>query len=66
MQLLVILNMNSLYGEQVRKDIQESYQCKSKNWMMTEYDERVLDYQKFNYGNYTVKMYDDTGLEDEV
>ena len=46
MQLLVKLIMNSLYGEQIRTDIEESYQCKSEYWMETEYDERVLDYQK--------------------
>ena len=33
---------------------------------MTEYDERVLDYQKINHGNYFVKLKDDAGLEDEV
>ena len=66
MQLLVKLIMNSLYGEQIRKDIEESYQCKSEMWVMTEYDERVLDYQKNNYGNYFVKIKDDEGLEDHV
>ena len=66
MHLLVKLNMNSLYGEFLRKDILECYQCKSEMWTMTEHDERVLDYQKFNYGNYIVKMKDDEGLEDEV
>ena len=35
-------------------------------WMMTEYDERVLDYQKINYGNYIEKTKDDEGLQDEV
>ena len=64
--LLVKLSTKSLYGEQTRKDIEEIYECKSEAWMMTEYDERVLDYQKINYGNYIVKMKDDTGLEDEV
>ena len=34
--------------------------------MMNEYDERVLDYQKINHGNYIVKMKDDEGLEDEI
>ena len=58
--------MNSLYGELLRKDILESYQCKSEMWMMTEYDERVLDYQKIIHGNYIVKLKDDEGLEDEV
>ena len=66
MQMLVKLIMKSLYGEQIRKDIEESYQCKSEMWMMTEYDERVLHYQKVNYGNYIVKMKDDEGLPDEV
>ena len=51
MQLLVKLLMNALYGEFLRKDITESYQCKSEMWMQTEYDERDLDYQKINYGN---------------
>ena len=36
MQLLVKLIMNSLYGEQIRKDITFSYECKFENWMMTE------------------------------
>ena len=59
MQLLVKLIMNSLYGEQIRKDIEERYECKSEAWMVTEYDDRVLDYQKSNHGNYFVKMGDD-------
>ena len=66
MQFSVKLIMNSLCGEQIRKDIEESYQCKSEMWMQTEYDELVLDYQKINYGNYIVKLKDDEGLQDEV
>ena len=66
MQLLVKLFMNSLYGEFLRKDILESYQCKSEMWMQTEFFERVLDYQKINHGKYIVKMKDDEGLEDEI
>ena len=66
MQLLVKLIMNALYGEFLGEDITESYQCKSEMWMQTEYDERVLDYQKINCGNYISKMKDDQGLEDEV
>ena len=66
MPLLVKLIMNALYGEFFRKEILESYECKSEMWMMTEYDERVLDYQNINHGNYIVKMKDDEGLEDEV
>ena len=44
MELLVNLLMNFLYGEQMRKDIEEKYSCKSEYWMCTEYDERVEDY----------------------
>ena len=65
-ELLVKLIMNSLYGEILRKDILESYQCKSEKWMMREYDERVLDYQQSKYRNYIVKLKDDEGLEDEI
>ena len=33
---------------------------------MTKYDDRFLDYQKINYGNYIVRLRDDEGLQDEV
>ena len=66
MQLLVKLLMNSLYGEQIRKDIEEKFVCKSQMWMETEYDERVKDYWKISGVNYIVKMVDDEGLEDEI
>ena len=66
MQLLVKLIVNSLYGERTRKNIEESYSCKSEACMMTEYDERVLDYQKINYRNIIVKMKGDVGLQAEV
>ena len=66
MQLLVKLLMNSLYGENIRKDIEETFACKSETWMQTEYDERVKDFWKISGNNYIVKMFDDVGLEDEV
>ena len=66
MQLLVKLLMNSLYGEQIRKDIEEKFLCKSQMWMESQYDERVKDYWKISGINYIVKMIDDEGLEDEI
>ena len=66
MQLLVKLLMNALYGEQIRKDIEEKYAYKSECWMQTEYDEKVKDYWKISNFNYIVKMIDDPGLEDEI
>ena len=65
MQILVKLLMNSLYGENIRKDIEEKFACKSEMWMQTEYDERVKDYWKVSGINYIVKMIDDKGLEDD-
>ena len=58
--------MNSLYGENIRKDIEEKFACKSEMWMQTEYDERTKDYWKILGIKYIVKMIDDAGLEDEV
>ena len=57
--------MNSLYGVQVRKDIDQFYIGKSEHWMQTEYDENVLDYWKLPNGNYIVEMKNDDGLDDE-
>ena len=65
MQGLVKLIMNSLYGVQIRKDINESYYCKSENWMKTEFDENVLDYWRLPNGNYIVKMKKYDGLDDD-
>ena len=58
--------MNSLYGENIRKDIEEKFTCKSEAWMTTEYDERVKNYWKISGIKDIVKMIDDAGLEDEV
>ena len=41
MQRLFNLLMNSLYGVQIRRDIDEFYKCKSEQWMETEYDENL-------------------------
>ena len=41
MQGLVKLFINCLYGVQTRKDIDQSYKCKSQHWMKTDYDENV-------------------------
>ena len=65
MHLLVKSLMNSLYGEQIRKDIDEKFACKSEAWMLKECDERVIDYWKLSGVNYFVEMIVDKGLEDE-
>ena len=42
MQGLVQLTMNSLYGVQIRKDIDEFCESKSEHWLQTEDDYNVL------------------------
>ena len=58
---LVKLIRNSLYGVQIRKDINEPDKCKSQHWMETEYDDNVLDYWRLPNGNYIVKKKKDDG-----
>ena len=62
MQGSVKLIMNSLYGVQIRKDIDQSYKCKSQHWMETEYDENVLDFWRLPNGNYIVNLKKVDGL----
>ena len=64
MQLLVKFSMNSFYGEQIRKYIEESFAGKSEYWMISEYDEKIY-YWKKSHGNY-IEMIDDKDLGDEV
>ena len=58
--------MNSLYGQQIKRDFDEKYACKSEYWMSTEYDDRTKCYWRLSNGNYIVQMIDDEGLEDEA
>ena len=64
-QNLVKLIMNTLYGVQISKNIDQSHKCKSQHWMETEYDDNVLDYWKLPNGNYIVKLKTDDGLDSD-
>ena len=64
-QGLLKLVMKSLYGVQIRKDITESYYCKSEIWMKTEYDENVFVYRQLSNENHMVKMKEDDGIDDD-
>ena len=57
--------MNSLYGVEIRKGIDQFYKCKSEHWMKTEYDENILDYWKLPNGNYIEKLKNDDGLDSD-
>ena len=66
LKILVKLFLSSSYGEQIRKDIKESFACKSEHTMMSEYDEKVLDYGKISHGTYIIKVIDHKELEVDV
>ena len=65
MQGLVILIMNSLYGVQISKDINEIYKFKSEHWLQIEYDDNVLDYWKLSNGHFILKMKKDDGFDSD-
>ena len=66
MQGLVELILNSLYGENVRRDIDQEYSIKSEYWMQTQYDENVLKYWKLPYREYIVKLKRDDESESDT
>ena len=65
MELLVEIIMKSLFGEQIRKVIEEKYACKSEYWMLTESDEKANDFWSLGNGNYKVQLAQDEGKEDD-
>ena len=66
MQVLGIIIMNSLCGEQVRRDIEEKYACKMEYWMSSEDDGRVKENWRLPTRNYIVKLVEDERVEDSV
>ena len=63
MQRLVKFLKNSLYGQNIRKVINEEFKCKPEYWMQTEYDENVLEFWQLLNGEYIVTSKQDDGLE---
>ena len=46
---------NAVYGGCIRKDIEESYDCVTRNCMEKEYDESVVEWFSLRNGNILVK-----------
>ena len=55
--------MNSIYGQTIRRDIEDEFCCKTENWVKMEYDERVKDYWKLPNGDYIVQLSIDEGVD---
>ena len=55
------LTKNSLYGQSIRKDIDEEYIIRPENWFLKKNDERVVDYESLPTGDY-VRYKSDPGV----
>ena len=54
----------SVYGGNIRKDINEEYKCVTENWMRENFDDRVKEWFPLKNGNLIVKLKDDEGVDD--
>ena len=54
----------SVYGGNIRKDINEEYICVTENWMKEYFDDRVKEWFPLRNGNLIVKLEDDEGVDD--
>ena len=54
----------SVYGGNIRKDIDEEYKCVTENWMKENFDDRVEEWFPLKNGNLIVKLEDDEGVDD--
>ena len=54
----------SVYGGNIRKDINEEYKCVTENWMKENFDDRVKEWFPLKNGFLLVKLEDDEGVDD--
>ena len=54
----------SVYGGNIRKDINEEYKCVTENWMRENFDDRINEWFPLKNGNFIVKLEDDEGVDD--
>ena len=54
----------SVYGGNIRKDINEEYKCVTENWIRENFDDRVKEWFPLRNNNFIVKLEDDEGVDD--
>ena len=54
----------SVYGGNLRKDINEKYKCVTENWMKENLDDRIKEWFPLKNNNFIVKLEDDEGVDD--
>ena len=57
-----MIDLNSLYGIKMCKDINDFHRSKSEHWMQSEYDKNMIDYWKLPDGIYITEMKKHDGL----
>ena len=53
----------SVYGGNIRRDINEEYKCVTENWMRENFDDRVKEWFPLENGHLLVKLDDDEGVD---
>ena len=54
----------SVYGGNIRKDINEEYKCVTENWMKESFDDRIKEWFPSKNNNFSVKLEDDECVDD--
>ena len=54
----------SVYGGNIRKDINEEYKCVTEHWMKENFVDRVKEWFPLKNGSLIVKLEDDEGVDD--
>ena len=54
----------SVYGGNIRKDINEEYKCVTENWMIENFDDRIKEWFPLKNGKLIVKLEQDEGVDD--
>ena len=53
----------SVYGGNIRKDINEEYKFVTENWMKENFDDRIKEWFPLKNGNFKVKLKDDDDFD---
>ena len=56
---------NPLFGDIIRKVIENKHEFKTERWMESEHNERAEDYHKLQKGGFVVKFRNYEGIDDD-
>ena len=56
---------NSVYGENIRRDVINQYSCVTEKWTRENYDNQFKEWWPRKNGNLIVKLEDDASVDDQ-